>query len=203
MLKNLISAVVAALWLMIGAAAHADPYAGPSFSGIAYYTENGTAAGPLGPVHVDRAGFRMNMETEGQRIGSLIRWNEQFAYSLMLDQRMYMKVPGTEIGMDEYEARPCVGYKDSRKIGEETVDGRITEKWRCTDELSPAQGETPADATIWYDPELAFEIKAVSDDGSEFEIREITVGRQDPKLFEIPAGFQEFDMNAMMGGQQQ
>jgi hypothetical protein len=32
------------------------------------------------------------------------------------------------------------------------------------------------------------------------ELKNVTIGRQDPKLFEIPEGFQKFDMAGMMGG---
>jgi len=32
------------------------------------------------------------------------------------------------------------------------------------------------------------------------ELKNVKVGRQDPKLFEIPEGFTKFDMAGMMGG---
>lgn len=201
--KTLICAAAAAASLMMSAAAHADQYAGPGFSGIAYTADRGGQSRRLGSIYVDRSGFRMTIENGGQSFGSLIRWGDPVAYSLMLDERMYIKVPPAEIGFDNYEARPCLYYKGARQIGTETVDGRITEKWRCTGELSTAEGELPANATTWYDPELAFEIKTARDDGSEFEIREISVGRQNPKLFEIPAGFKELDMNAVIESLQQ
>lgn len=203
MSKIWIYTVVAAFSLMVGATVHADPYTGPGFSGVAFVTDSGEGKKHWGPVFVDRDGFRVNVKSDGQNIASLIRWDESVAYTMMVDQRMYIKVPIEEIGMDAYEARPCVNYKNARKLGTETINGRITEKWRCTVELNTAQDEPPTDTTVWYDPKLAFEIKTISDNGSEFEIREITIGRQDTTLFKIPAGFQEFDMSAMMQSRQQ
>ena len=32
------------------------------------------------------------------------------------------------------------------------------------------------------------------------ELKNVKIGRQDPKLFEIPEGFTKFDMGGMMGG---
>lgn len=206
--RTLICAATAAASLIVfsltmGAAAHADQYAGPGFSGVAFTADNGGQPQRLGPVNVDRDGFRMTMKNDGGNFGALIRWDDPTAYSLMIDQRMYIKVSTEEMGMDAYEARPCVDYASGRKLGTERLNGRMTEKWRCTGELTPKQGETPADSTTWYDPELAFEIKVINDDGSAFEIRDIAVGRQDSALFKIPAGFQELDMNALMQRQQQ
>lgn len=202
MFKTSICAAAALFSLVAATAAQADQYAGPGFAGTAFTNTGGGGVTRLGPVYVDRDGFRMNIANSGQSIASLIRWDEPFAYSLVIDQQVYVKVAVAEIGMDGYEARPCLSYESSRKLGSERVNGRLTEKWRCSGELNPKNGAAPVDSTTWYDPELAFEIKAVTDDGNAFEIRDIAVGRQDSKLFEIPPGFQELDMNAMMQGRQ-
>lgn len=189
-----------ASFFLLGTAysAKADMYNGPGFSGTAWHAEGGGKLEQLGSVHVGAAGFLMNMEAQGQRISSLFRWDSEIVWSLMHDRQMYMEIPPEQSGWEPYEARACTGYENGEKQGEETVNGRATEKWRCTGQTMVPQGQQPVDATVWYDPELELEIKSVNDNGDVFEIRNIAVGEQDSSMFEVPAGYQKLDMNAMM-----
>jgi hypothetical protein len=152
----------------------------------------------MGNVHVGGAGFLMNIESQGQKISSLIKWNSETVWSLMHDQKLYVEIPPEQSGWDEYEAKACVGFRNGEKQGSETIDGRATEKWRCTGQTTVPQGGTPSDATVWYDPELQFALKTAEDNGNVFEIRDVKIGAQDASMFEIPGGYQKFDMNAMM-----
>ena len=192
-----ISTAAAVLFLGASFGANADTYSGPGFSGTAWFGEHGKPE-QMGTVHVGRSGFLMNIESQGQRVSSLIKWDSEVVWSLMHDQKMYMEVPPEQSGWEPYEARACTGYQGGEQQGNETVNGRAAEKWRCTGQTNVAQGKQPADAIVWYDPELEMEIKTVSDNGDVFEIRDIAVGAQDDSMFEIPAGYRKFDMNAMM-----
>ena len=192
-----VSAAAAVMVLSASFGATADNYSGPGFSGTAWFGEGGQPE-QMGTVHVDRGGFLMNIESQGQRVSSLIKWDSEIVWSLMHDQKMYMEIPPEQSGWEPYEARACTGYEGGEQQGNETVNGRATEKWRCTGQTMVPQGEQPSDATVWYDPELEMEIKSVSDTGDVFEIRDIAVGGQDASMFEIPAGYKKFDMNAMM-----
>jgi hypothetical protein len=84
------------------------------------------------------------------------------------------------------------------KVGNETVNGRNTVKYEGTN----AKGET---GFVWVDPKLRFPVKWQGKDGQGGELRNIQEGSQPASLFEIPAGYQKFDMGAMMNkmGQQQ
>lgn len=191
---------VAAIAAGLPASAGAGEYSGPGFSGIAWYGENGTADRELGPMHVDRQGFRMELEQDGQRLAVLAYWDRDTAYTLMLDQGVFLEVPAEEAGSTaaEFNGQPCDGYEDARRMGTATVNGRETEKWRCIGEIEPAPGSEPTDSTSWFDPQLGFPVREVKDNGEVFEVRDIAVARQDATLFEIPDGFQELDMNALM-----
>ncbi len=180
--------------------AGAGEYMGPGFSGVAWHGENGTADRKLGSINVDRQGFRMEMSEQGQTIAVLVFWDQEVSYSLMMDQRMYMEVPAEETGSapSDFEGKPCDGYSGAVQVGSESVNGRATEKWRCTGELEPVPGEASVDSTSWFDPEIGFPVREAKDDGQVFEVRNIAVGRQDASLFEIPPGFQKLDMNAIM-----
>lgn len=201
--KSTVLAAAAALFLGVAGSAAADVYNGPGFSGTVWMAENGGPVKQLGTMNVGGGGFLMSMETQGQRVSSLIKWETENVWSLLHDQRMYMEIPPEQSGWEPYEAKACVGYDGGEKLGSETLGGRATEKWRCTGQRMVPQGEKPSDATVWYDPDLEFAIKSADDNGSVFEIRDIEVGAQDPSMFEVPAGYQKFDMNAMMQMMQQ
>jgi hypothetical protein len=178
--------------------ANAGNYGGPGFSGTVWVSEEGGGTEQMGNVHVGGAGFLMNIESQGQKISSLIKWNSETVWSLMHDQKLYVEIPPEQSGWDEYEAKACVGFRNGEKQGSETIDGRATEKWRCTGQTTVPQGGMPSDATVWYDPELQFALKTAEDNGNVFEIRDVKIGAQDASMFEIPGGYQKFDMNAMM-----
>lgn len=194
------AAATAALAFGVAATAGAGQYSGPGFSGVAWFGDNGTADQQIGAMHVDKPGFRMESQQDGQRMAILAYWDRETTYTVMLDQKMYMEIPTEQAGSSpaDFDGKPCDGYENAKKIGSETVNGRATEKWRCTGELETMPGEQAADSTSWFDPKLGFPVREVKDSGDAFEVRDIKVARQDPSLFEIPAGYQKLDMNMMM-----
>lgn len=204
-MRSTIKAAAGALIISLGSAysVAADMYNGPGFSGSLWVAESGGEVQKMGNVHAGEAGFLMNMEMQGQRISSLMKWDSEIAWSLIHSQRMYMEIPPEQSGWEPYQAKACHGYESGEKLGDETVNGRTVEKWRCTSQTMVPEGEQASDATTWYDPELGMEIKSVGDNGNVFEFRDIVVGPQDASLFEIPADYQKFDMNAMMQQMQQ
>jgi len=76
------------------------------------------------------------------------------------------------------------------KVGSETVNGRSTVKYEGTN----AKGEP---GTVWLDPKLRFPVKWQGKNGGG-ELRNIQEGSQPANLFEVPAGYQKFDMGNMM-----
>ena len=183
---------------LIALPAGAAEYTGPGFTGEAYFAENNGPLKKSGNVYVGRAGLRIDMKAEGQSYSSLIFWNSATVVSLMHDQKMYMELPPEQSGWDIYEDKPCNGYTDGKKLGNETLNGRKVEKWRCTGPTNVPAGDQPVDATVWYDRELKMVTKTDEDDGNIFEVRNIKVGRQDASRFKIPDGYKKFDVNAMM-----
>jgi hypothetical protein len=97
----------------------------------------------------------------------------------------------------------CAVLKNGcRKIGEEIIAGRATEKWEvcksiefkmadsCTVKLlpflDPSRGFIGPDY-IWIDKNLGIPIKREAD----FELRNIVQARQDSSLFSFPEGYTE------------
>jgi hypothetical protein len=148
-------------------------------------------------------------------IGSLIiDFENQFLFLLIPQSKLYLQVAGS-LGMPFYRGawmfrpdsseRPCSGWvteADQRGItlrcqpaGQDTVDGRTTQKWDAT----TSEG---GHGSIWYDPSLNFIVKVlrVSKDGvqSGYELHNVKVGTQPPTLFEFPAGYREFTLTKLI-----
>ncbi|MDH5556800.1 MAG: DUF4412 domain-containing protein [Alphaproteobacteria bacterium] len=192
-------AAATAAFLAVGAnAASADSYTGPGFAGVAWAKESNQKAVKFGAINVGAEGLKMDIEQQGQRVSIIRLWDADVAFSLMHDQKMYMEIPPEQTGWDDYSEEACTGFEKGEKLGSETVNGRDTEKWSCTGQAFVPEGSQAADATVWYDPKLKFAIKSIDADGNEFEVKDIKVGAQKSSMYEIPAGYQKFDMNAMM-----
>jgi hypothetical protein len=78
------------------------------------------------------------------------------------------------------------------RMKEETVAGRLALKYRVT----VSDGRELMSG--WIDVELRFPLKLQLDDGTDISISNISTDQQLPELFEIPAGFQKFDPEALI-----
>lgn len=81
-----------------------------------------------------------------------------------------------------------------KKVGTETVNGRLCDKWVMTDKHG-------ATTTAWIDQKLFYPIKTQTSSGETFELTNVKEGRQDDSLFQPPAGYRKMDLGSMMGGQ--
>ena len=127
----------------------------------------------------------------------------QTTYMLMPQQQMYIETHGTsgqtpaglstlrQLGSSE----PCAGQSNvtCKKLGTETVNGRICDKWEGTDKNS---GKT---TIFWIDQKLHFPIKAQEQNGTELNFTNIKEGAPDASLFKVPAGYRAFDPSALGG----
>jgi len=86
------------------------------------------------------------------------------------------------------EETPNGQRTELKMLGLEKIDGRTAEKWEMTVSQS---NKAPQHLHRWYDPELDMEIRQEYPGGFIREMRNIQVGRQDPDLFKVPAGFKK------------
>jgi len=137
--------------------------------------------------------------------------NNQSWVVLMAKQHMYMEMPAKMMenrGMFEFFRSGDVDNACSdwlklarnkggtcHKAGSETVNGRSTVKYEGTN----ASGESSA---VWLDSKLRFPVKWTGKNGGG-EMQNIKEGSQPASLFEIPAGYNKFDMGNMMQMQKQ
>lgn len=74
--------------------------------------------------------------------------------------------------------------------GKEKMNGRQTEKWIMN--MTRTDGHT-MQSTQWYDPELKMSIREEMQGGFIRELTDIKTGKQNKKLFNIPAGYKKVE----------
>jgi hypothetical protein len=162
-----------------------------------------------------RARFdRLKQGNDTNGIGSiLIDFQNQFIFLLIPQSKLYLQIEGS-LGTPFYTGSwmfrpaspkaPCsawVSEADRRGISlrcknaaQDTVDGRLTERWDAT---TPGAGH----GSLWYDPQLNFITKVlrISKSGvqSGYELQNAKQESQQPTLFEIPDGFRKFTLNRL------
>ena len=89
------------------------------------------------------------------------------------------------------EVLPNGQQSELKLLGIESLSGRKVEKWEM---LVTQANKAPQRFYRWYDPELETEIRQEYPGGFVREIRNILVGKQDPQLFVLPAGYKKMSM---------
>jgi len=179
---------------------------GTGFSGDFTETtvdEDGTET-QSGRLFMDERGVRMEMSNEGEAMVMIMRFEENEIITVMPAEEAYMKMPfamtgqGTTARIEDQFTGPCAEYAKREKLGDETVNGRSTEKWRCEEST-----DLDADAFEWYDSELGIPVRSEDDEGGRFDLTNIKTGSQPAALFEPPSDYSLIDMGAMMRMQMQ
>lgn len=84
------------------------------------------------------------------------------------------------------------GSSEYRMIGEETINGRKTEKWEYVQHQQ--KGSKTARTLQWYDPELKMPVREEMPGGYSRELKNIQLGPQPASLFELPQGYKKKEM---------
>jgi len=197
-----------AFWLLFALIfSSATLYAQSDFSADIVNDANSNAHN-VTTIHVSKDKMRADpQQASGHGNGSVI---VDFATGtttvLMAERKMYMQMPpnqGFQRGFTPFRVGDvedaCTSWQkmatkpggSCRKIGHASVNGRDTIEY----EGKSADGEI---SHVWIDPKIAFPIKWDTSKGSSGELQNIQVGTQAASLFEVPAGYQKFDMGGMM-----
>jgi hypothetical protein len=83
---------------------------------------------------------------------------------------------------------PDGSLMEMRMVGNESVNGRNTEKWESTSQLADGSKQT---ALQWYDPQLNTIIREQQVGGIIRDLVNIKPGDQSDELFSVPAGYQQ------------
>jgi len=129
----------------------------------------------------------------------ILRFDKGVMWMLMPSKRnsMYMEKPiAAALG-----GTASLKYLEREKLGKETVNGISATKYKT---VAQAPGGNRLEGFSWLtdDGILVKNDMQVSGGGRvmqvKSEIMELTVGKQDPSLFEVPEGFKKFAMPAGM-----
>jgi hypothetical protein len=158
-----------------------------------------------GKIFMNLPKMRWDMTTHGQSMTMITDGATQTSYMVMHQQRMYLEMHGNQTNpmaqrMPKVDTNfdpqnPCGKDMTCKKVGTETISGRVCDKWVTTQK----DGKT---STAWIDQKLFFPIKTLSDDGRTMELSNIKEGASPSSTFVVPDGYRKIDPS-MMGGRPQ
>jgi uncharacterized protein DUF4412 len=137
----------------------------------------------------------------GEGAVQIFRYDNKVMWMLMPSENMYMEYPiggGPSKGSDSSQWT----YEDAA-MGEETLNGVRVTKYKT---IATSTDGKKYGGFSWRTREgINVKQDLLYKEGNEkkrmlTELSNLQIGRQDPKLFEIPEGFNKFDMGGMMGG---
>lgn len=167
-------------------------------------------AGQSTKIYVSKSKMRFESQGQKHQAGTVILDSDtQMMDIIMPAQHMYMEShvgqgPGQQHMFKFFQAidveNACPDWRkmtdhpggSCQRVGDDTANGRAAVKYAITS----AEGKN---STVWIDKSLKFPIKWQDQDNSG-ELQNIQEGAQPAALFEIPAGYQKFDMGNMMSG---
>lgn len=159
-----------------------------------------------GKIYFSPPKNRMDMNTRQGSVSTITDGSTKTSYTIMHAQKMYMemhldqlanqmgpmmKAPKAPSSFDP--SHPCGADMTCKKVGTETVNGRVCDKWVMSDK----RGNT---TTAWIDQKLFYPIKTQSSGGDTFDLTNVKEGPQPAALFQPPADYRKMDLGNMMGG---
>lgn len=148
------------------------------------------------------SGKKQRRETQsgaGKSI-QIIRPDKGALWMLMPSQRMYMAMSMDGQGSPKNNKSSQLDIMEKKKVGEETINGMKTTKYKI---IARNADGSKFGGFVWVTKNgLTVKMDAISkSEGRKVRIRrtlsDIKLGRQDPSLFEVPAGYRKFSMGGM------
>ena len=142
------------------------------------------------------------MLIEGMRQIMITRPDKKVMWTLMPEQRMYMEIKLGEAGAGRGDLS---GYEiEQSTVGQEEVNGVMTTKSKIV--MTGRKGDKMGG--FWWTSNEGIVVKmdviAMEKGGKariKKELKNVSIGSQDPALFEIPEGYEKMSMmNMLMGG---
>lgn len=133
--------------------------------------------------------FRMEMKMHEDMI-MITRVDKKVVWNIMTGEKMYMEMP-IDLSKKPRVEEKFEGEIDRKQVGTETIDGHPTKKYLITYKANNKQEQVYQ----WMATDINFPVKTAAVDGSwTQEFKNIKMGSQPDKLFEVPAGYQKMQM---------
>ncbi len=136
------------------------------------------------------SGLNTRMEMEGMIVIS--RMDKKVAWMIMPDQKMYMEHP---LNRNMVVSEKFPDETERKLVGQETINGIKADKYLIT----VKSGNKTEQIYQWLAVSNGLPVKTSDVKGNwSMEMKNIKPGKQNPKLFEIPSGFNKMGTNGFM-----
>jgi hypothetical protein len=139
----------------------------------------------------------MVMGKGGEKMLMIMRQDKKVAWTLMPSEKMYME---SSIAQASTKTDPSEYKIEQTVIGPETINGVSTTKSKII--MTGPKGEKMG-GFMWTTKEnIVVKMDAIAVDKKEkhrykTELTNLKIGKQDPALFEVPAGYQKMSIPGM------
>ena len=139
----------------------------------------------------------------GEGAVMIFRYDTKTMWTLMPSENMYMEYSLAGAQGQGQKNDPSQWTYEDTVIGEETLNGMKVTKYKT---IATSTDGKKYGGFSWRTKEgINVKQDLLYKEGNDkkrmlTELSNLKIGRQDPKLFEIPDGFTKFDMGGMMGG---
>jgi len=141
-----------------------------------------------GKIYFKQDRWRVEMtQTQMQKdIVQIFRMDKKVAWMLIPEDKVYMETPLSP-DMTPW-AKKIPGEIGRKSLGEETVQGQLTEKYQ----VKVFNGEIAQEIYLWMSKELKVPVKTQTLDGKfGIELKNIQMEPQPEDLFELPPDFKK------------
>ena len=143
------------------------------------------------------------LTTGGDGVAMIFRYDTKLMWQLMPSEHMYME-HSLEKAAAQNKGKDLSKWDfEETVVGEEALDGVKVTKYKT---IATSTDGKKYGGFSWRTKEgIAVKQDLLYKEGNEkhrmtTELKNLKIGKQDPKLFEVPEGFTKFDMAGMMGG---
>lgn len=143
---------------------------------------------------------RMEMNAQGTTAITITRTDKKVAWVLMPAQNMYMEMSLEESAKKSGKTNVSDCDMDLSSLGDETVNGVRATKNKVS---GSCPDNTKYDGTMWITKDgIMVKMESVATvDGQQanvnMDLKNLKIGPQEASLFEVPAGYQKFDMGGI------
>ncbi len=185
MLKNIIRIILAFISLLIFTG---NSYALEFSADMAMSSDSHKMAGK---IFSKGERFRMEMNAEGQKMITITRIDKKVVWHLMPQENMYMEMP---FNLQQAPKTDIKGEIDRKLVGSENIDGHPTKKYLVTFK----DGANTEKIYQWIATDINFPVKTADLNNRWVqEFKNVKIGSQSDKLFELPSGYTKMSMPAM------
>jgi hypothetical protein len=144
--------------------------------------------------------FRADLVFEGQQGSMISREDRQVAYMIMPAMNAYMEIPTEQV----LEATYMPKVAERTELGRETINGHASTKYHAVF-VDADNGRSKGhlwvtDSGVPIKMDMVYEEPGARGERVVMELRDLQIGPQNAALFEVPEGFQSFNMGAALRG---